>query len=125
MDPALAEASAQQLTSASLSSYGALPNPQAVYEAINTGSTQTLSSALQEGNPLGKQLGIAVTSNLAFSIDRASGKNGEKAYVTVTMKTDPANNPVSTGMPTPPPYIVIKSTLGPVTRAMPILVNTQ
>ena len=47
-----AEAQAQQLTTASLSAYGSLPNPQMAFEAITTGATPTISSMIQAGNPL-------------------------------------------------------------------------
>ena len=56
VDPAVAAAAANQLTSSSLSGYNALPNPQVVTEGIRTGSTATLSTALQEGNPLFQSL---------------------------------------------------------------------
>jgi hypothetical protein len=47
-----AENQAQQITSASLSAYGSLPNPQLAFEAITTGSTPTIASMIQAGNPL-------------------------------------------------------------------------
>ena len=47
-----AETQAQQITSASLSAYGSLPNPQVALEAITTGATPTIASMIQAGNPL-------------------------------------------------------------------------
>ena len=47
-----AENQAQQITSASLSAYGSLPNPQLAFEAITTGATPTIASMIQAGNPL-------------------------------------------------------------------------
>lgn len=47
-----AENQAQQITSASLSAYGSLPNPQVAFEAITTGATPTIASMIQAGNPL-------------------------------------------------------------------------
>lgn len=51
-DAVLAEAQARQITSASLSSYGSLPNPQLAFEAITTGATPTIASMILAGNPL-------------------------------------------------------------------------
>ena len=51
-DPLLAEAAALQIGSASLSSYGTLPNPQAVVEAASTGAASTVAAAAQAGDPL-------------------------------------------------------------------------
>jgi hypothetical protein len=47
-----AENQAQQITSASLQSYGSLPNPQVAFEAITTGATPTIASMIEAGNPL-------------------------------------------------------------------------
>jgi hypothetical protein len=51
MDPAAVESAAQQISSASYTSYGALPNPQAVYEAAQTGATATLAQLALMGTP--------------------------------------------------------------------------
>lgn len=51
-EAATAESQAQQITSASLSAYGLLPNPQLAFESITTGSTPTVTSLIQAGNPL-------------------------------------------------------------------------
>lgn len=51
-DPLLAEAASLQIGSASLAGYGSLPNPQAVYEAVNTGSSASIAAAAQQGSPL-------------------------------------------------------------------------
>jgi hypothetical protein len=51
MDPVAMEAAAQQVSSASYTSYGALPNPQAVYEAAQTGATATLAQLALMGTP--------------------------------------------------------------------------
>jgi hypothetical protein len=51
MDPAAMESAAQQVSSASYTSYGALPNPQAVYEAAQTGATATLAQLALMGTP--------------------------------------------------------------------------
>jgi hypothetical protein len=50
-DPATAESAAQQIGSASYTSYGVLPNPQAVYEAAQTGATATLTQLALMGTP--------------------------------------------------------------------------
>lgn len=51
VDALTAESQAQQLSSSSLSAYGSWPNPQAVFEAITTGSTPTIASVIQAGDP--------------------------------------------------------------------------
>lgn len=51
LDPNLAEATAQQLNSASLSSYGVLPNPQLSWEAIQSGASRQVLGAFQTGDP--------------------------------------------------------------------------
>lgn len=51
VDPATAESAAQQLSTASYSSYGILANPQMVYEAAKTGATATLAQLALMGTP--------------------------------------------------------------------------
>lgn len=51
IDPGAAESAAQQIASSSLTSYGALPNPQAVYEGAMTGGASTISQMAMLGTP--------------------------------------------------------------------------
>ena len=50
-NPSTLESAAQQIASASYSSYGTLPNPQAVYEAAQAGATATISQLALMGTP--------------------------------------------------------------------------
>lgn len=56
------EAAAKQLTSATFNSFGTMPNPQLVYEAIKTQSTVPIAQAIQSGDP---QYRSVVSASLA------------------------------------------------------------
>lgn len=73
-----------------------------------------------ESGPYADFLGIAPTSFLALSVDKSSGKNGEKAVVSVTLKSDPG-----TGASSKLPYFTVESTSHGVTNVMFVGVSTQ
>lgn len=50
-DPTLVEAAAQQITTAGLSNWGQIPNPQAAYESLLTQSVPSLVGAIQSQDP--------------------------------------------------------------------------
>ena len=73
---------------------------------------------LHEDNPIAPQItGVPNTTILQYSIDKASGQNGEKAVITVKLKSAPTASQF--------PYLVVRSRSGSVVHDMPILVSTK
>jgi hypothetical protein len=83
------------------------------YSDADTGGPWTLSSTI--ATSLFSSIGSSVTNGTAdVSIDKTSGQNGEKAYITVTPKTFNSMGVI---------YIELVSTLGTAKHYMPILIG--
>jgi hypothetical protein len=83
------------------------------------GPTAPFTIDAVEGDPFsmdGSPFEPATKSTVTLSLDKTTGQNGEKAYLTVKVDSDNEEKAH---------LVVVRSSLGGVTRFMPILIGTQ